>query len=328
MPNALVLRAAGSSSVPAIAAAADVIEAWLSARKPGTLRAYRFDIEDFARAFEAPSPAAAVDALLAGDAGMANRVALAYRAELLRRDLSPATINRRLSALRSLVKLARQLGRITWTLDVDGERTKPYRDTAGPGREGWKAIHSEAKRRADGSRRTDQATRNLALLRLMHDLALRRGEAIALDLADVELDFGDAGRIAIVGKGQTEREHLSLNDRTRDALRDWIQCRGTEPGPLFVRLDNARGDGPLERLTGDSVNRMVGRAAKTAGIERPVRAHGLRHQGITRALDLADGDVRRVKKFSRHAKYETLAMYDDNRQDEAGKIARQLGADD
>jgi integrase/recombinase XerC len=121
---------------------------------------------------------------------------------------------------------------------------------------------------------------------------------------------------------------VSLNERTRDALADWIAVRGPEPGPLFVRLDNGRGDCCLDRLTGDSVNRMVRRAAKDAGIERPVRAHGLRHQGITRALDLTDGDVRKVKKFSRHAKYETLAMYDDNRQDEAGKIARQLGADD
>ena len=173
--------------------------------------------------------------------------------------------------LRSLVKLARQLGRITWTLDVEAPRTVPYRDTTGPGREGWAKIHSEARERAKGTRRTAEAKRNLALLRLLHDLALRRGEAVAMDLVHLELDFGDAGRIGIVGKGKTEVEYLTLNERTRDALRDWIQCRGPEPGPLFVRLDNARGDGPLERLTGDSVNRMVRRAAKDAGIERPVR---------------------------------------------------------
>jgi integrase/recombinase XerC len=328
MANDLVPLPAEASSVPAIGSVGDVLEAWLSGRNPRTLKAYRFDLTDFARSVNAPSPAAAIDALLAGSAGLANRVALAYRADLLHRGLSSATIARRLSALRSLVKLARQLGRITWALDVEGPRIVPYRDTTGPGRNGWTKIHSDAKRRAGGTRRTAEAKRNLALLRLLHDLALRRGEAIAMDLADVELDFGDTGRTRIIGKGRTQAEFLTLNERTRDALKDWIACRPPGPGPLFVRLDNARGDGVLDRLTGDSVNRMVRQAATNAGIERRVRAHGLRHQGITRALDLTDGDVRKVKKFSRHAKYETLGMYDDNRQDEAGKIARQLGADD
>ena len=158
------------------------------------------------------------------------------------RAVPARTIGRRLSALRSLVKLARQLGRITWTLDVEAPRTVPYRDTTGPGGLGQDPCHG--RERADGTRRTAEAKRNLALLRLLHDLALRRGEAIAMDLADVELDFGDVGRIGIIGKGKTEREWLTLNDRTRDALRDWIVRRGPEPGPLFVRLDNAAGDGP------------------------------------------------------------------------------------
>src|SRR5262249_10544191 len=151
---------------------------------------------------------------------------------------------------------------------------------------------------------------NLALLRLLHDLALRRGEVVALDLADVELDWGETGRVWIVGKGRTQRQPMTLSDRARDALRDWIALRGPEPGPLFHRLDNAQGDGDRGRLAGDSVNRMVRKAARDAGIARPVRAHSLRHQGITRALDLTDGDVRSVKRFSRHAKYETLAAYD------------------
>jgi integrase/recombinase XerC len=328
MSHDLVPLEPAGPQLPATATVADVLDAWLAGRNPRTLRAYRFDLEDFARSVHAPSPSAAVDALLAGSAGLANRVALAYRADLLKRGLAAATIGRRLSALRSLVKLARQLGRINWTLDVESPRSVPYRDTTGPGREGWARIHEEAKHRAKGKVRRVEGVRNLALLRLLHDLALRRGEAIGMDLADVDLDSGESGRIRIVGKGKTEGEYLTLNDRTRDALRDWIAERGAEPGPLFIRLDNAAGAGPSRPLTGDSVNRMVRRAARDAGITRPVRAHGLRHQGITRALDLTDGDVRKVKKFSRHAKYETLGMYDDNRQDEAGKIARRLGADD
>ena len=329
MSNDLAPLLDSAGSTLALGSVQDILEAWLAGRNPRTLKAYRFDLADFARSSGAPSPAAAVDALLAGSAGLANRVALAYRADLLGRGLASATIARRLSALRSIVKLARQLGRVAWTIDVDSPRVEPYRDTAGPGRSGWVEIHAEARRRAAGSRRTAEAKRNLALLRLLHDLALRRGEVVALDFpADVELDWGETGRVWIIGKGRTERQPMTLSDRARAALRDWIAVRGVEPGPLFHRVDNAAGPGDPGRLAGDSVNRMVRRAARDAGIARPVRAHGLRHQGITRALDLTDGDVRSVKRFSRHAKYETLAAYDDAREDAAGRIARLLGADD
>ena len=67
--------------------------------------------------------------------------------------------------------------------------------------------------------------------------------------------------------------------------------------------------------------------ASAASLARGTNPHGLRHQGITRALDLAHGDVRKVKRFSRHAKLETLLRYDDNRRDEAGAIAKLLGED-
>jgi integrase/recombinase XerC len=308
----------------------DILEAWLSRRNPQTVRAYAADIADFARSVGAPSPGAAVDALLAGSAGFANGIALAYRADLERRDLASATIARRLSALRSVVKLARQLGRVGWTIDIESPRVETYRDTAGPGREGWAEIHAEARRRAAGSRRTAEARRNLALLRLLHDHALRRGEVAALDFpGDVELDWGETGRIKVIGKGQTDPKWITLNERTSNALQNWIAIRGTEPGPLFWRLDNARGDPPAaDRLTGLSINRMVARAGRHAGLERPVHAHGLRHQGITRVLDLSGGDVRSARAFSRHAKLETLTVYDDTRKDLAGRMARLLGADD
>ncbi len=262
----------------------DVIRAFLEGRNQRTMRAYTFDLDDFARFCGLPGAAAAVEALLAAGHAHANRVALAYRAQLVARGLAAATIARRLSALRSMVSIARKLGRVAWALDVEGPRSQAYRDTRGPGLDGWRRMLAKAKQGAV----TAVGKRNLALVLLMHDMGLRRGECIGLDLVDVSLG-GDRSTVSVVGKGQTEAVLLTVPPKPRLALQAWVAARGDEPGPLFVRLDPAAGLGSLERMTGDAVCRMVRALSRRAGLGREARPHGLRHQGITRLLDLVGG---------------------------------------
>ena len=298
----------------------DLLGAFLAGRRPTTLRAYRKDLADFAGFLGLPAAAVAVELLVSGTAGQANALALGYRAQMTDRGLAPATVARRLAALRSVVKLARTLGHIAWAIDVGSPKAEPYRDTRGPGLAGWKAMLAAARERTA----TPKGKRDLALLRLMHDLGLRRGEVVALDLADVDVE---AGTLAVIGKGKSEKAGLTLNGPTAAALADWIATRGSWPGPLFVRLDRAAGPGRPGRLDAGNVARVSHGLGRRAGVARGTNPHGLRHQGITRALDLAGGDVRRVRRFSRHAKLETLLRYDDNRRDEGGAIARMLGED-
>ena len=61
-------------------------------------------------------------------------------------------------------------------------------------------------------------------------------------------------------------------------------------------------------------------------IQRRVIQLGL-HQGITCALDLTHGNAREVRKFSRHAKLETVMRSDDDRDNVACDIFRKLGRD-
>jgi integrase len=49
---------------------------------------------------------------------------------------------------------------------------------------------------------------DLALIRLMYDLRLRRGEVVTLDLADVDLN---AGTVTVVCKGKSERMPVSTS---------------------------------------------------------------------------------------------------------------------
>lgn len=300
-------------SVTAAGAAGLLLDDFLSGRNERTLQAYRQDLEDFRAFVGTATPDDAAALLLSHGHGHANELALRFKAHLLERGLAPATVNRRLAALRSLVKLARTLGFVPWSLEVANVRTEAYRDTRGPGRSGYRRLLDELDKRLDA-----KAVRDRAVVRLLYDVALRRGEVVSLDLEDVDLE---AGTVAVLGKGKTERSTLSLPKLTVEALAAWLEVRGDEPGPLFVNFDRAGKGG---RLTGRSVARLVAELGKAVGLD--VRPHGLRHAAITEALDLTNGNARAVQRFSRHAKLETLLRYDDNRQDLGGEVAQLVAA--
>ena len=300
--------------LPANGADADLIAMFLSGRKPTTLRAYGQDLEDFAGFLRAESGRAAVDLLVAAGQGTANSWALAYRNDMAARELAPATIARRLAALRSVVKLARTLGRIAWSLDVEAPKVQTYRDTRGPGLDGWRAMLAAAEGMGDAPK----ARRDRAIIRLLHDRGLRRGEVVGLDLADVDLA---ESTVEILGKGRSQKERLTIGPATTKAVGDWVEARGSEPGPLFSRLDPGKNVGG--RLTGEAVRLIVAAIAKVAGVERGCRPHGLRHQSITSALDRGQS-IRDVAKFSRHKSLDVLQVYDDARTDVGGEISRML----
>ena len=285
-----------------------LVAAFLAGRSKRTMAAYRSDLADFAAFTGAPTAESATGELLAHGHGRANGFALAYRAHLVERGLAAATINRRLAALRSLVKLGRTLGIVGWTLEVPGLKAQAYRDTRGPGLAGFQAMLSEAGKRTDG-----KGIRDVAILRLLFDLGLRRSEVAGLEAEHLDLKGCTLG---VLGKGKTARAKVTLPAPTCEVLAAWLAVRGAGPGALFVNFDRA---GKGERLSDTSINRIVKGLAGRAGIK--ATAHGLRHAGITTALDLTGGDVRKVRGFSRHANVQTLLTYDDNRQDFAGQVA-------
>jgi integrase len=52
-----------------------------------------------------------------------------------------------------------------------------------------------------------------------------------------------------------------------------------------------------------------------------VKPHGLRHAAITAALVATNGDIAKVRLFSRHISMDVIRFYDDRRRDSAGEIA-------
>jgi integrase/recombinase XerC len=294
----------------------DVIESWLKGRNEKTRRGYLSDLAHFARWAKAPAAHMAVSAFLHMKPGEANRVALLYRAAMVDDGLSSATINRRLAALRSMVKVARMIGKVTWTLDVENIKSEKRRDMRGPDLADVRLMFRAAADMGDGKR----ARRDRAILAMSYDLDLRRNEVCMLDLADVETNAnGLPIAVRIIGKGHREKQRLTVPPATAQALSGWLEARGAEPGPLFQRCDGHEVDPDL-RLSGESIRLVVARIAKAAGLKYTVRPHGLRHAATTDALE-AGKSVQDVKKFGRWATLEMVIRYDDSRHDTAGEIA-------
>jgi integrase/recombinase XerC len=295
--------------------AARLLAAFLAGRKAETIKAYRADLEDFRVFVQVPTLTHAAELVIARGQGEANAMALAYRTDLMDRGLAAITINRRLTALRSMIKLGRTLGLVPWSLEIQGMKTEGYRDTRGPGRNGFRALLEVLNGRSDA-----KTLRDRAILRCLFDLGLRRNEVITLDLEDFDRQ---TGTLAVLGKGRTEKSTLTLPPQTRKALEVWLDARGEEPGPLFLTMNRAnQGDGL--RLTAAGLYGMVRELGRKAGLK--VWPHGLRHASITEALDATGGNIRAVQRFSRHKDVRVIERYDDNRQDLAGDVARKVAA--
>ena len=275
-------------------------------RSPQTRRAYAKDLKDFFEFLKAEPTPENVGRFLSLSRPEAVRLVLGYKSDLRSRSLAPATINRRLAAIKSLVAYAEKTGRCGFLLSqIDGERVTAYRDTTGVGGE------SISKMLGIPNRKTMKGKRDYAILRLLWGLALRRSEVVNLNVADVDLDNS---RVWILGKGKGDREPMSLGKKVREAVEDWLKVyRPTRSNqPLFVSL-SSNGTGG-DRLNDNYIYKMVRSVAKAAGISKPMAPHKIRHSSITHALDCG-ADVRAVKRLSRHSNLQTLVVYDDNRQD-------------
>ena len=299
-------RAEIAPSLPDLTSNPDVLTQLLDdKRNPRTRREYEKDITYFFRALAACEPSRdLVLQFLHLDRHRATALVLKYKAELLKRELAEATVNRRLAAIKSLVRMGRKLGVCDYTLDIKGEKVRTYRDTTGVKVEVYKPILALC------DQKSDMGKRDYALLKLLWDNALRRNEVSQLNVEDWD---GARRELRILGKGRgTQAETVYISRSTTDALLKWLKARDeyVPSDPLFIALDFYHQG---HRLSGDGIYKLVRRYCKKAGIAKPMSPHRIRHSSITAALDASSGNLRKTQKLSRHADINTLMIYDDNR---------------
>ncbi len=321
----------------------ELLEDWLATKAPTTLRAYQADFDDFSRFLLGDSAHHAVALATLMDAGesKAHRIVLAYKAELMRRPvwrrptekaagadpdrvgLAPRTVNRRLASLRSIIRLAR----LGWTLDVPGTTVEAIKDTSGVPREAFLAmLEALATEAEEASANEDErvllrALRDTLVLRLWHDLGLRRGSVWGIDMEDVNLRRRTVD-VLLKGKG-AEKKPKPLPPPTLAILKLYLAHRGREPGPLIFSMSN-RSYG--SRMNPGGFNKLLNRVVDLANVGR-ANPHKFRHTAITRALERG-ATVHEVQEFSDHADVRTLMLYKDRDGKTVRKVADLVAGDD
>lgn len=301
----------------------DLVAAFYRKYNANTSRAYQKDLRTFAEFVGTGDDVMrATEYLFRAGHGRANGAAAEYSNWLIAKGLAPATVRRRLAALQALVALGRTLGLCNWALEVESPKPQAYRDTRGPGREGWERM--EALARLEASTGDPLKVRNLAMMAVAYARGLRRSSLVNLDIEHLELG-GREANLWVQLKGKADRIRVALPEDATADLKAWLAVRGSHPGPLFHALDRGRiGRGALARLTGQAVWDIVRDLGRRAGLERPVRPHGIRHASISELLELNNGNIVEAQAFAGHADPRTTMIYLDALTNAGDEGARRL----
>lgn len=152
--------------------------------------------------------------------------------------------------------------------------------------------------------------RDRAIMELLFSSGLRVSELVALKQDQVNLDKDE---FSVRGKGGRIRL-VFLSNQAKKAIADYLEKRTDTNPALFIRVDRAAPDAvPTDKpaavpLTARSIERLVERYAKIAGIPFRVTPHTLRHSYATDLL-MNGADLRSVQELLGHASITTTQIY-------------------
>lgn len=266
------------------ASAADYVRRLKAARDPSehTLRAYKSDLDDYARFLAARRLCPSEGETL-----------LAYAGHLRdERSAAPRTLRRRMACLRGFYKDAVRSGALERSPFAELEMQLPRARSLprGLSRGEARLLAGEA-----WSARDRGGEGFPAAVLLMLSIGLRVGELVRLRPSDYD---PDSGGLHVRGKGRRERR-VFVVDRRLAALLGRLAAR---PGAGSLCGPAGRG------WTTQAVRRELRGFALAAGVTRRVTPHMLRHTCAT--LLLEDGvDLRVLQRLLGHENIATTALY-------------------
>lgn len=256
---------------------------------PHTRRAYDADLRDL------------VDGLARMDIHRADAVQLfslrRYLSTLGERQLSPRTVARKISAIRSFFRWLHESGKNAQ--DPAAALRLPKRRRSLP------SVLTRAEvdqLLTSAPTRGWQAARDQALLETLYSTGGRVAEMSALNLGDLDLH---GGTVVLQGKGRKERL-AGLGRPCMQALDAYFAALARarirrDPSAVFLNRWGAR-------LVTRGMARVVEKRVVDAGLARKISPHTLRHSFATHMLE-AGANLREVQELLGHANVSTTQIY-------------------
>jgi len=151
--------------------------------------------------------------------------------------------------------------------------------------------------------------RDRAILETLFSTGLRVSELVALDVDSINIGTGE---FTVVGKGGKART-VYLSSSAKHWLRRYLSTRKDEFVPLFLRysgknMEEGDSDGESLRLSTRSVQRMLKKYVRRAGLAIEATPHTLRHSFATGLLQ-EGADLRSVQELLGHSDVSTTQIY-------------------
>jgi len=258
-----------------------------------SIRAYRADLVEFV-------------ALSGGSDIMASQInhklIRSFVARLHECDIKPATVQRKLAAVKSFCKWLEAEGLLEASLieSIHGPRRRDkLPDVPNEG---------EVKQLLDGQILTASPNRDRVILELLYGSGLRPAELVGINLND----FRDEDVLVIRGKGRKER-FVIVGEYAQAAIKAWLPIRARllekfklETSALLFGVGPNRS---AERLDVRSVGRILKVVAEAKGLN-PAKWHPhlLRHACGTHMHD-HEAPLQAVATFLGHARLSTAQIY-------------------
>lgn len=154
---------------------------------------------------------------------------------------------------------------------------------------------------------TETGLRDRAIMELLFASGLRVSELVSLNRDHINTTRRE---FSVRGKGQKDRP-VFIGASTAEHIEAYLASRLDNLPPLFLsysRNNLSSRDGNYRRLSTRSVQRMISKYARLAGITKHVSPHTMRHSFATDLL-MNGADIRSVQGMLGHSSIATTQVY-------------------
>jgi site-specific recombinase XerD len=261
-----------------------------------TARGYRYDVRHFLGWYGARHDGPFALRMLA------QQILSTYRRYMIAADQRPATINRRLEALRRLGRWACGTG------DLDAAaigHVPPMRTIRDRRPDNLTDDEVQALLRTAGTSSHGLAPRNYAMVQLILQAGLRVGELSALRLSDVTMNARSGSIRVPQGTGLKARQ-VPLNIVGRRALTRYLADRPADSQHTALFLSGRDTAAPVR-----TIQTVIASLARRARLERiPVTATTLRHTFAVNYLRDNPGQLAELAGLLGHESLDMVTLYE------------------